>query len=161
MVIRGSSTIVVEWSCRLFTVCRQVVFGVKKEIGDLESEKSNIVRNAALATRGKALGINTIIRSSALTIHWGDPSTITDGVVADVYEALIGSVAYHEQNPHDKLVMAGYMFDQPKTSVNTLMSFFDEGGIPGILRDDLHYMDPYLQDANYRGKLDLLQQFQQ
>lgn len=95
-----------------------------------------------------------------LSIHWGNPNVVADGVVADVFEALLGSVAYYEQNPHDKLVMAGYMFDQPKMSVNTLINFFDEGGIPIVIRNDLHYMDPYLQDANYRQKLDLLQQFQ-
>ena len=59
MVIRGSSTIGVEWAYRLFTVSRQIVFGNKKEIGDLETEKSTIIRNTALAARGKVLGLHT------------------------------------------------------------------------------------------------------
>ena len=160
MVIRGSSTIGVEWSYRLFTVSRQIVFGNKKEIGDLETEKSTNIRNTALAARGKVLGLHTIIRSSMLTNHWGNPSILSDGMVADVFEAILGSVVYHEQNPHDKLVLAGYMFDLPKMTVNTLMSFFDEGGIPNVVRNDLHYMDPCLQDPAYNQKCQLLQQFQ-
>ena len=141
-------------------MCRQIVFGDKKEIKDLEVEKSTIVKNTALATRGKTLGLHRIIRSSQLTIQWGNPQAIPDGVVADVFEAVIGSVAYHEQNPHNKIVFAGYMFDQPDRSVRILKSFFDEGGIPAILRDDLHYMDPYLQNEEYKKRLDLLQRFQ-
>lgn len=145
---------------RFYEVSHQLLFENHSHIPDYVQCKSRDVSNRTLAQRGMEKNLHLVIRSRNLSLYWGDASNLSYNIVADVVEAVFGSVAFYNRSDIDLILVSNKIFSDTPSITQKLIEFYRHGSLPLSIAEYLESETIDLNDPIIQKKIEKVESIQ-
>ena len=144
---------------RFFTVSYQLLSSNFSTIEAYITWKSQAISNRVLAKKGKQKKLESIIRSRDLSLYWGDARIFSTNTIADVFEAILGAIAFH-RNDIDMILASNKLLDPNPDITNQMIEFYRSGTLPMSITEYIPNESSSLDDPIIHNRIAILESIQ-
>ena len=127
---------------------------------ELQSLFRSIQSNKYLSNRGKQYDIHKYIRARYLFTFWGDHFKLSDNIIADTMEAILGCHAFYYPQPSCYVPIFYSLLRLDKECLANSLEFVENGGIVPNIEIYKDICIKYLESSSMKQRIQTLERFQ-
>ena len=127
---------------------------------ELQSLFTFMKSNKYLSNRGKQYNIHACIRARSLFIYWGDHFKLSDNIIADTMEAVLGCHAFYYPQPSCYIPIFYSLLRLDKKCLANSLEFVENGGIVPNIEIYKDVCIQSLESSSMKQRIKALERFQ-